>query len=87
MENIHECAAMKVGEAWISNESGKYELNINRVATDNDLEENHHLEAVGETIETVVVNVIFCPYCGERMQKSEDQFVPSFRYHDFSKWS
>ena len=42
-------------------ESPAWHLEIQREATEADLEENHHLEAVGDAIWTTVLEVSHCP--------------------------
>ena len=73
-------------EAWIENDEGEWLLNINRVATEQDLEENHHMEEVGQTVQHVAINVLFCPYCGKKLNGTQDDLVPSFQHNYFSKW-
>lgn len=43
MVNTHQCKSMEHGEVWISEDNDEWHLNINRVATEQDLDENHHL--------------------------------------------
>jgi hypothetical protein len=86
MTKVHECETMRSAEAWIEETEGEWSLNINHVASEEDLEENHYLEEVGQTIETVSINVRFCPYCGRGLLCNEDRMVPSFTHHDLSKW-
>ncbi len=43
-------------------------LTICREATESDLEENHILEEVGESIWTVTLEITNYPYCGESLQ-------------------
>jgi len=83
---VHQCESMDLAEAWIEKGDEGWLLNINKIATEQDLEENHHLEEVGETIYQVAVNVKFCPYCGSKIDGSSDTTVPSFEFYDFSKW-
>ncbi len=86
MENTHQCKSMHAVEAWITNAGNEWHLNINRVATEQDLEENHYLEEVGQTIESVAINILYCPYCGEKLSHSQGECIPSFRHNDYSKW-
>lgn len=86
MKAIHQCKSMENSESWIAKEDKNWLLNINRVATEQDLEENHHLEEVGQTIEHIALNIQFCPYCGERLGESQGEIIPSFWHHDYSKW-
>lgn len=86
MTVVHKCKNMDSAEAWIENDEGEWLLNINRVATEQDLEENHYLEEIGQTIQHVAINVLFCPYCGQKLNEAQGDLVPSFRHNDFSKW-
>ena len=44
MANTHLCKSMRHAEVWIDKDEGEYQLNINHVATEQDLEENDYLE-------------------------------------------
>lgn len=65
-------------------------LSIFREAKEEDLEENHFLEMLGETIWETKVKVLFCPYCGTRLAGpgeadfSGDRWIKHF---DFSGWN
>jgi NADH pyrophosphatase NudC (nudix superfamily) len=65
MVNSHNCELLLLAEAWIENRDDNHILNINQIATEDDLEENYHLEEVGQAIFQVAINIRFCPYCGE----------------------
>lgn len=86
MTKIHQCDRMAFAEAWIENEQNEWLLNINRVATEQDLEENNYLETLGQTIDSIEVNILYCPYCGEQLNKNQAKISPSFQYKDSSKW-
>lgn len=87
LAEVHKCKSMNTEEAWIeNNQDDEWLLNINHVATEQDLEDNHYLEEVGQTIEHIAVNVLFCPYCGEKLVKMAADVVPSFIHNDYSKW-
>ena len=78
-------------EAW--------HLHLTREATEDDLEENSNLEEIGESIWTVCVEVSFCPYCGEQLNKEStfqqnnstsevtDEAYSDFALFDEEKWS
>ncbi|MBL4680162.1 MAG: hypothetical protein JKY88_05495 [Pseudomonadales bacterium] len=86
MASTHSCKSTEHGEAWIVKEDDEWHLNINHVATEQNLEENGYLEEESQTIDSVVLNVLYCPYCGERLSEGKDETIPSFTFHDFSKW-
>lgn len=76
---------MDHGEVWIEKGEGEYRLNINHVATEQDLDENSYLEEVGQTIYSVVLNVRYCPYCGVKLGEGSGEPVPTFTLHDLAK--
>jgi hypothetical protein len=84
MEDNHQCEPMALAEVWIEKGEQGWLLNINKTATEQDLEENHYLEEVGQTIYQVAVNISFCPYCGSKLGGSDDSTIPSFELYDFS---
>lgn len=72
------------GDAW------SWCLVVQREATERDLEQNHYLEVVGETIWYTVVGIAHCPYRGARLP--DEDAKPSVRtaeYHhvDSTEWS
>ncbi len=44
-----------------------WSLYLVREATKEDLEENHHLEEIGESIWSVRHEISYCPHCGARL--------------------
>ena len=77
---------MDAVEAWMENDQGGWLLNINHVASEQDLQENHYLEEVGQPTEHVAINILFCPYCGEKVDKISAEITPFFTHNDYSKW-
>ena len=51
-------------------------LVVFREATELDLEENHYLEEVGETLWQTIVGISHCPYCGERLASGSESQIP-----------
>jgi len=45
-----------------------WQLVISREATEVDLENNHHLECLGQEIWSTVVEINNCPYCGKKLR-------------------
>jgi len=86
MNQVHRCKSMDLAEIWIEFSADECILNINRVATEEDLEQNSYLEEVGQIVEFVGINIKFCPYCGEKIHEPDSELIPYFRYSDFSKW-
>ncbi len=81
MDKIHQCKQMKSVSANIETSDDISRLYFNRIATQDDLEENHYLEQVGDIIEYIVLDVLYCPYCGEQLFEVEADFVPFFHHH------
>lgn len=80
---IHDCPSCSLAEAWFEEDGSDIYLNLNRVATEEDLEIDHYLEYEGQTIETVKILVAFCPYCGQKLGSSDRVVVPQFQHHNF----
>lgn len=68
---IHRCETLPSPGIQIT--SGEYPhltpswdwvLTVSKEATEADLEENHHLENVGDVIWSTVVGISHCPFCG-----------------------
>ena len=72
---VHQCPSMPMEGVSIYLNTGStllrntptWRLNIQREATEADLEENHYLEMAGDIIWTTALEVIHCPYCGQRL--------------------
>lgn len=77
---IHECRSCSLAELWFEADDSKFFLNINRTATEEDLERDQLIESVGQTIETVQIEVAFCPYCGLKLTNSEQAVIPNFKH-------
>lgn len=94
---IHQCDELpKDGIQLYRNKSGKggagkkWILSIMREATEKDLEENHFLELVGDTIWETQVAVKCCPYCGEKLpdfDEPEQTEFTWFEHYDHAEWS
>ncbi|WP_082830020.1 YgiT-type zinc finger protein [Ectothiorhodospira sp. BSL-9] len=80
---IHNCPSCSLAEIWFEEDGSNVYLNLNTVATEEDLEADHYLEYEGQTIETVQIQVAYCPYCGERLANRREVFVPQFQYYNF----
>ncbi len=80
---FHDCASCSLAEVWFEEDESDVYLNLNRVATEEDLEMDHYLEYEGQTIETVRISVVFCPFCGQKLGSRENPIVPQFQRHNF----
>lgn len=94
---IHDCGqipnsgiAIRCGSAFFENEDLSWCLFIERLATEEDLQENHYLEEIGEQIWTTAVEIKFCPYCGvELLTNKPGGLTEEFGYFvhiDSSGW-
>lgn len=93
IEYQHQCNCIPAnGIAVIKSEYEEDEtwlLRAYREATEEDLEENHHLENIGDWIEHSDIEIDHCPYCGQRLSKGSevkprDQVI--FRHWDDASW-
>ncbi|MBR7890256.1 hypothetical protein J9B83_15245 [Marinomonas sp. A79] len=66
---MHICPTISGNEAYFESFDNDIFLTISKIATEEDLENNHNLEHEGQVIEQVSIPVTFCPYCGERLTK------------------
>jgi len=66
-----------------------WNLIVKKNATIEDLEKNHHLEEIGETIWQTINEITHCPYCGVELpieQSNKIRFKGQFIHYDFSTW-
>ncbi len=91
---IHRCSRLpNTGVEVIFSRNGidgydsVWNLIIRRESTEEDLEENHHLEEAGETIWETILEISHCPYCGENLDKSGATCKGKFLHRDCSGWS
>ena len=75
--NIHQCAEMPKAGIMVAIQNdgtvdgpGQWNLIAIREATEVDLQENHYLEEVGDSIWTFSAEIRFCPYCGLKLSVS-----------------
>lgn len=66
-----------------------WRLDIQHETTEADLEANHYLEEVGETLWTTSLEIRHCPYCGQQLAAPGEE-VPDdfgrFVHIDSSGW-
>lgn len=84
----HRCKQMPSSGVYISNEVEGFDnheawgLHLIREATEEDLEDSHYLENVGDHIWSVVAEISYCPYCGQQLhQRSPEGLREDFRLY------
>ncbi len=71
-------------------ETPSWQLSIEREATETDLENNHYLEEIGDTLWMTSLEVTHCPYCGEKLPEpnlTQPADFGRFAHLDYSGWS
>ena len=92
--NLHQCSLMPKngidifysgeGEGGLPN---VWNLVVRREATEEDLEKNHYLEDVGETIWETLIEISHCPFCGFQLSSEKPAQEGKFLHRDYSGWS
>jgi len=87
MTKQHFCSAIDNENSLLifDEDDQQWQLTLMKIATDDDLENNHHLENVGDIIEQITIPVNFCPYCGKELLNNNSK-IASYVCHDFSHW-
>ncbi|MBT6702453.1 MAG: hypothetical protein HOB14_12380 [Gammaproteobacteria bacterium] len=91
MINEHKCNSLPNSGVYLhfDDEVPAWTLNIQKEATESDLEENHHLENIGDIIWLTSLNILFCPYCGEQLPglvSIDKSNYGYFQHNNFSRW-
>jgi len=90
-ERAHRCSCQTPGirierdGSYFGNDD-VWVLVVAREATDEDLEEDHYLEGIGEELWSTVVEIAHCPYCGEKLGEVGSEEV-EFAHFDSSDWN
>ena len=92
----HQCKALPSegiavvqSEGYIDSGDWSWCMIVERCATEADLNENGHLEEVGETIWRTLVGISHCPFCGEALDPQCDSNSARdahFVHLDLSNW-
>ncbi len=87
----HECNSLPEHYVYLDSDedSPSWIMTIQKEATESDLEENAHLEEVGEIIWTTRIEILYCPFCGKPLPglESIDQAdYGQFEHLDYSRW-
>ena len=67
-------------------EPDRWWLCIGQYADEETLLENHLMENVGDTLWQTLIQIKFCPYCGEKLLPESEIFTGDSHHHDFSRW-
>ena len=95
MYKQHECdylpntgVSIVYADCFLHGEEAVWNLVIERQATEEDLEENHYLENVGDSIWQTIVEIYCCPFCGCTLSKPKDKGqAGNFIHQDSSSWN
>ena len=87
---VHECQYQDPGiriefSRSYLHERFTWQLIITKESTELDIEQNHHLEQVGDQIWSTVVEINHCPYCGEKLRHAPLESI-KYAHFDFSDW-
>lgn len=63
-----------------SENASHWKVNFYRLATEKDLESNHHIEELDETIWSMSAKINFCPFCGEKLNDIGRKYSEFFLY-------
>ena len=77
-------------EHFLNGKNWEWCLVVERLATVSDLEENHHLENIGDTMWTTAVGISYCPFCGVLLpdgKHSMSSVEPEYQHVDYSGWT
>ena len=93
----HRCRALPENglgvyraEHFLNGENWEWCLVVQRQATESDLEENHYLENIGDTIWETAVGISYCPFCGDLLpdtQRSMSSPDAEYQHVDYSGWT
>ncbi len=81
----HTCSSLPCRNISVMTLSGltgvegdnQWVLYISSPATEEDLEQNPHLEYVGELMQSATLSIKHCPYCGLELQKESAEPLTS----------
>ncbi len=72
---VHKCTSQPKGvfieySGEVFHDDFTWQISYLREATEEDLENNHYLEQVGEILWSFVAELKYCPYCGLELSKN-----------------
>ena len=77
-------------EHFLNGENWEWCLVVQRLATESDLEENHYLENIGDTIRATAVGISHCPFCGYLLPDAKQSMSPpgaEYQHVDYGGWT
>ncbi|WP_252179488.1 hypothetical protein [Endozoicomonas sp. 4G] len=95
MYKIHECdflpkdgVSIVFSDSIINSDEAVWNLIIEREAIDEDLEDNHNLENVGDTIWQTVLEIYNCPFCSQTLSSDRvKNAAGNFAHINLSSWN
>lgn len=85
---IHECSYLPESGVSIfcsceESEDGQFIwlMQISHTANEDDLENNHYLENIGDLIWQASVQIQCCPYCGKKLEQELTKQSEPYSYH------
>ncbi|RJY01626.1 hypothetical protein D5R81_19865 [Parashewanella spongiae] len=92
MHRYHECKSLPekgitiiYSNEFLSDDKHVWNMIVERTAEEADLEENHYLEEVGDTIWQTIVEIYCCPFCGDSLSTSKRQVMSADIVH-YDNW-
>ena len=95
MHRYHKCKFLPekgiiivYSNEFLGDEMHVWNMIIERTAEEADLEENHYLEEIGDTIWKTVLEIYCCPFCGESLSSPKEQIESAdvVHYDNWHSW-
>ena len=77
-------------EHFLNGKNWEWCLVAQRQVTESDLEANHYLESIGDTIWSTAIGISYCPFCGDLLPDAKpSKSSPDAEYQnvDYSGWT
>ena len=86
----HDCDSLPKSGVfiYIENDDPAWTLNMQKEAAESDLEENSHLENIGDISWVTRMSILYCPFCGKNLHEQESIGAASyghFQHYDYSR--
>jgi len=66
-KNLPKAVEIYFTDGYFKRLESTWQFNIYRESTEEDLQESHLLEEVGETMWSTTIEILHCPYCGKKL--------------------